>query len=234
MVVLLLVVAAARAACTAESPPHAVALVELYTSQRCTGCRPAEHWLSGLRRRFPREQVLPLVLHVDTWEYAGGRDPNARRGSERQSRLSLVQRMALVDTPHVLLQGREITTWRSGEFEEAVRQINARRARARLKVEIRDSPPGALAATVRAEIDDPRERADTALYLAAFQTREEDYVVLEWQGPLALPLNGRLVEERRLGLVPGGTADASGVAAFVQNHRTAEVLQAVLLPACSP
>lgn len=174
------------------------------------------------------------MLHVDTWEYAGGRDPYARRMPERQRRLSLLQRMALVDTPHVLLQGQELRTWRSGDFEEAVKRINARRAGARLTLEIRDSAPGVLVARVRAEIDDPGERGDAALYMAAFQSRREDYVVLEWQGPLALPASGRLLEERSLALLPGGAAHASGAAAFVQNRRTAEVLQAVLLPACSP
>ena len=89
-------------------------------------------------------------------------------------------------------------------------------------------------------------RADAALYLAAYESRLEnpvtagenrgrtlrhDYVVLEWQGPLALTA-GTVEEERLLPLLPGAVPTNSGVVAFVQNRRTAEVLQALMLPAC--
>jgi hypothetical protein len=55
-------------------------------------------------------------------------------------------------------------------------------------------------------------------------------VVLEWLGPLAI--SGRRVERRTLPLLPGASAEGSGVAAFVQDTRTGEVLQALLRSAC--
>ncbi len=238
----------AWANCVAESAPYTAALVELYTSHGCRGCPAAERWLSRLGSRFTADRVLPLGLHVDYWEYLGRKDPYAqRRLSERQRRLSLLQRMALVDTPHVVLQGREFQAWGSSEFDDAVKRINSQPERARLKVEIRSSGPGVLAATVQGRIADPAQRRDAVLYMAAFRVSKEvtvgdsagpspamGYVVLEWQGPFSSRSDGLLVAERSLGLLPGATGDASGVAAFVQNRRTAEVLQAVLLPACSP
>jgi hypothetical protein len=54
--------------------------------------------------------------------------------------------------------------------------------------------------------------------------------VLEWLGPFAV--TGRLVERRTLPLLPGAGAANSGAAAFVQNRRTGEVLQALLRSAC--
>jgi hypothetical protein len=36
------------AQCTKQSPPHAVALLELYTSEGCNSCPPADRWLSGI------------------------------------------------------------------------------------------------------------------------------------------------------------------------------------------
>jgi len=57
-----------------------------------------------------------------------------------------------------------------------------------------------------------------------------DHVVLEWLGPF--PVAGRLVERRTLPLLPGAAAANSGAAAFVQNRRTGEVLQALLRSAC--
>ncbi len=238
---------AARAGCMAESVPHTVALVEVYTSHRCSGCPAAERWLSRLGGRFTADRVVSLGLHVDYWEYLGREDPYAQgRLSGRQRRLSLLQRMALVDTPHVVLQGREVGSWGSSEFDEAVRRINAQPARARLKVEIRSSGPGVIAAAVQGQVTDPAQRRDAVLYMAAVRLPRQPtvgdhagpspahpYVVLEWQGPFPPRSDGLLVEERSLTLLPGAARDASGVAAFVQNRRTAEVLQAVLLSACS-
>jgi hypothetical protein len=230
---LLAAMAPARAACIAESQAHTVALVELYTSEHCARCPVAERWLARLAAGATPERVLPLELHTDYWEYFGSRDSRAeRRIANRHGRLSLLQRMALVDRPQVLLQGRDFQPWESRAFDDAVARINARPARARLEVEIR-SAAGAFAAGVRAEIDDPAQRADAVLFMAAFERRQQGYLVQEWQGPFAVQGGGR-VEERRLALLPGATPEASGVAAFVQNRRTAEVLQAVLLPACSP
>jgi hypothetical protein len=224
-----------QAACIAQSGPHTAALVELYTSEDCTSCRPADRWLSRLGSRFSLDRVVPLALHVDYRDYVEGKDPYAqRRVSERQRRLSLLQRMALVYTPEVVLQGRQFRAWESGEFDDAVKRINDQPARARLKVEIRGFEPGALAAAVEGEVVDPAQRRDAVLYMAAFQGRPYDYVVLEWQGPFSARGTGLLAAERRLALLPGATPSMSGVAAFVQNRRTAEVLQAVLLSACSP
>jgi hypothetical protein len=53
--------------------------------------------------------------------------------------------------------------------------------------------------------------------------------VLEWQGPYALG-----ERELELPLLPKANLAESGVAAFVQNRRTAEVLQALALAVCMP
>jgi hypothetical protein len=63
------------------------------------------------------------------------------------------------------------------------------------------------------------------------RTLAHDYVVFEWLGPIGF-VEGRIDERRELPLLPGAVPAHSGVAAFVQNRRTAEVLQALLLPAC--
>jgi hypothetical protein len=238
-----------QAACVAESGPYTAALVELYTSEGCSSCPPADRWLSRLGSRLPSDRVVPLALHVDYWDYLGWKDPYAqRRFSQRQRRLSLLQRMALVYTPQVVLQGHDFRPWASDAFDEALRRINAEPARARLKVEIRAARPAGLDAAVQAEVSDPA-RQDAGLYVAAFQSRLQsdvasgenagrrlahDYVVLEWQGPFPPGPDGHFAIERRLALLPGATPASSGVAAFVQNRRTAEVLQAVLRSACSP
>jgi hypothetical protein len=243
-------VPAGAGGCTAHSGQRTAALVELYTSEGCSSCPPADRWLSTLASRFSADRVVPLALHVDYWDYLGWRDPYAQRKfSERQRKLSLLQRMALIYTPQVLLQGRDFRAWNSPALDAAVERINAQPPRARLAIDILSAGSAGLRTAVRGEVLDQAQRADAALYIAAFQHRLQsdvgagenggrrlthDYVVLEWQGPIASRAEGGFAEERTLALLPTASAETSGVAAFVQNRRTAEVLQALLLAACSP
>src|SRR5467141_74642 len=141
---------AARAAepvCSAYSGPHTTALVELYTSEGCDSCPAADHWLSSLfAQGFRPDQVVPLALHVDYWDYIGWKDPYAKREfSQRQRRLSQLQRLALVYTPQVLLQGADFRPWDSAEFDHAVARINGQPARASLELEILEVRSDAMA-----------------------------------------------------------------------------------------
>jgi len=240
---------AAGAGCKAQSGDKTVALVELYTSEGCNSCPPADRWLSGLGGRGEApERVVPLALHVDYWDYIGWKDPYAKREfSQRQRKLSQLQRMALVYTPQVLLQGRDFPRWGSAAFDTAVAAINARPARARITLEILGAASGGLDTLARAELVDLALAGDAALYLAVYENRltsrvtagenngrtlTHDHVVLEWQGPFAFGSNGRISERRSLALLPKGAPDRSGVVGFVQDRRTAEVLQALRLPSC--
>ena len=53
-------------------------LIELYTSEGCSSCPAADHWLSQLRDD-PRlwQTIVPIALHVDYWDSLGWRDPFA-------------------------------------------------------------------------------------------------------------------------------------------------------------
>jgi hypothetical protein len=85
---------------------------------------------------------------------------------------------------------------------------------------------------VSAKLLDTAQAEDAGLYLAAYENRLESHLVLEWQGPLAFS-GPRLIQERALPLLPGAQRADSGVVAFVQNRRTAEVLQVLMLPSCA-
>src|SRR5688572_7023548 len=230
--------------CVSESGPGTAALVELYTSEGCSSCPPADRWLAGLGQRYVPGKVVPLALHVDYWDYIGWKDPYAKREfSLRQRKLSQLQRMALVYTPQVVLQGRDFRGWATKAFDETLARINAQPAKARMRLALLGVDRKTLEVEASAELLEPA--ADAALYLAAYQSKLEsrvsagenrgrilahDYVVLEWLGPF--PIAGRLAERRTLPLLPGARADNSGVAAFVQDRRTGEVLQALLRSAC--
>jgi len=91
----------------ATSPAdHTVALLELYTSEGCDSCPPADRWLSGLELGTPPLRAVALAFHVDYWDRLGWRD---RFGSavftERQHEQQSRRHAAFVYTPQVLLQG---------------------------------------------------------------------------------------------------------------------------------
>ena len=239
---------AKAAQCQARSGPHTTALVELYTSEGCDSCPPADRWLQGLAGRgFAPERVVPLSLHVNYWDYIGWKDPYAQqRFADRQRKLAQVMRARIVYTPQVLLQGQDFRGWGGHAFDEEVAHINARPPKAAITLALEGGRRDTLAVEVRAELLGPDEGADTALYLASYENRlvsrvsagenrgrtlAHDYVVFEWLGPIAFA-GGRVDERRVLPLLPNSVPANSGVAAFVQNRRTAEVLQALMLPAC--
>jgi hypothetical protein len=236
---------ASAAQCVARSGPQTAVLVELYTSEGCNSCPPADRWLSGLGRTYGTERVVPLALHVDYWDYIGWKDPFAKREfSQRQRRLSQLQRASFVYTPQILIQGRDYPGWNGADFERTVRQINGRVARASLELELLGSTAQALRLRASAVVSDAAQQADAVLYVAAYENRLEsrvtagenagrvlqhDHVVLEWQGPYGLG-----ERELTVKLLPKASRTDSGVAAFVQNRRTSEVLQALALAPCAP
>src|SRR5579864_1152938 len=129
---------AAAPACSAQSPAHTVALIELYTSEGCDSCPPADRWLSSLfAQGFQPDQIVPLALHVDYWDYMGWKDPYAKSDfATRQQKLARMRRPVIIYTPQVLLQGRDFRGWGSPGFTRAVADINARPVRARLRLSI--------------------------------------------------------------------------------------------------
>ena len=143
---------------------------------------------------------MPLALHVDYWDYIGWKDPYAKREfSLRQRKLSQLQRMALVYTPQVVLQGRDFRGWGTKGFDEAVARINAQPARANLKLELLRADANGLDVEVKCGAGEagltirlstwPPTRAGCESRVTAGENRgrilTHDYVVLEWQGPFA-------------------------------------------------
>src|SRR5262252_7106751 len=165
--------AASAAECSAYTGPHTTALVELYTSEGCDTCPPADHWLSSLfSRGFRPDQVVPLSLHVDYWDYIGWKDPFGRAEfSARQRKLAAMRRPVIVYTPQVVLQGQDFRRWASDDFNEEVSRINARAARARISLSIRSVEPKAIRADLSATLSDAAERKNAAVYLAAYENR---------------------------------------------------------------
>lgn len=91
------------------SQPTKTHLLELYTSEGCSSCPPAEAWLSKLKddSRLWREFV-PVAFHVNYWDRLGWRDPfAAQKWTARQYEYSALWKSSSVYTPGFVLDGRE-------------------------------------------------------------------------------------------------------------------------------
>lgn len=92
-----------------ESGPQKTHLIELFTSQGCSSCPPAEAWLSRLKNE-PRlwKDFVPVAFHVDYWDRLGWRDPFAsKQWTARQYQYSQAWKSESVYTPGFVLDGRE-------------------------------------------------------------------------------------------------------------------------------
>jgi hypothetical protein len=128
-------------ACTATSGPQAPTLVELYTSQGCSSCPPADRWLS----RLPRDgSVLPLAFHVSYWDYIGWKDPFAQAAfGERQRQQQRINGSRIAYTPQVVLQGqdrRDWSGWRAQPAGAAAVQITLARDGAGVQATLKGAP----------------------------------------------------------------------------------------------
>lgn len=96
---------------TFQSPPRRAHLVELFTSEGCSSCPPAEDWLRGLRENAGLwREVVPVAWHVDYWDSLGWKDRWASPlFTRRQRDYASAWGSRQIYTPCFVLNGRE---WR--------------------------------------------------------------------------------------------------------------------------
>ncbi|HET9386770.1 MAG TPA: DUF1223 domain-containing protein [Gemmatimonadales bacterium] len=236
--------APAAAQCIKESPPHAVALLELYTSEGCNSCPPADRWLSRIAREGPGpDAAVPLAFHVDYWDRLGWKDRFASaRFSERQQALARQAGSRAVYTPGVFFNFQEFRGWGSARFDDALRAVNGKPARADIRLELNTLSEAQLALKADFRMMAPNKgHAFVALYENRLSTDvkggenrgvtlQHDYVVREWIGPIEIA--GSVELRRTLALQGDWKTSDLGVAAFVQDAAGREVLQATALAVC--
>ena len=103
----------AQATARFESGPAQVSLLELYTSEGCSSCPPAEAWLSALSQNPELwKAVVPVAFHVDYWDNLGWKDWfSSREFTQRQCRYAASWGAGSVYTPAFVLNGAEWQAW---------------------------------------------------------------------------------------------------------------------------
>lgn len=233
--------------CGLRSPQQRLGLLELYTSEGCNSCPPADRWLSRLRTNYSDQQVVPLAFHVDYWNQLGWPDRFSHgRHTQRQQQASLRNRAEFIYTPQFLLDGKDVRPARSVDALGAyLTPINKEPARAQISARVSVSASREIEVNGQATVNLSMSNADT--YLALYENGiiskvtagenggkmlQHDFVVRTLVGPI--PASGQGIAAFAHKITPPADAkpDALGLAIFVQDRVSGTVLQAVASEDC--
>lgn len=215
-------------ACRQPPAGKKLALVELYTSEGCDSCPPADHFLSALP---PEGEALPIAWHVDYFDALGWKDRFALPAAARRQ-VSLLEgrRERVVVTPQFFVDGEPLREWRDGRaFRSRVLRSVGRAGAARVALAGAELAGQALAVAVDVEgLQGPATlglvRVESGLRSVvtagenAGRTLEHDHVVRDFIGPVPLaPTHARF--QARFALPPGasGAGKSLRVVAWVQD-----------------
>ena len=238
--------ASAQAAetCHAQSGPQTGALLELYTSEGCSSCPPADKWLTNVATNADPTRLSLLAFHVDYWDDIGWKDRFASHDyTRRQSARVRVGGSTTIYTPQVMLGSRLDQRWyRPDDVAAAIRDQQARPSPVSLSMSAVPQSQDVVADLKAMPLT--AVSASAQLYLAIYQnqlvspvkagenegvTLHHNHVVRGLWGPWPVSSQGAA---RRLRITPPKSATLAqlGLTAFVQDSRTGETLQALSLP----
>ena len=232
--------------CTVKSGPRTAALVELYSSEGCSSCPPADQRLSALRQEAGASSlIVPLALHVTYWDQIGWTDPLAQaQFDSRQAELLRHQPRHVAYTPQFFVGGTELRSWHT-QLPAAIRRINATAAPVAIGLSATPGPGGKL--VIEADASAADAQTGGQLYVAISEsaivstvlrgenrgvTLHHDAAVRLWLGPVALA-QGRARLRRDVQLPASWRPEQLQVVAFVQRADSSAILQAVSTASCA-
>jgi hypothetical protein len=227
----------ANAQTAAASDP---VLIELFTSQGCSSCPPAEalldRWGTDL---FNANKALPLAFHVDYWDYLGWKDPfSSPEASDRQRAYGAFFQSNSIYTPQMVIQGQ--VGFNGADSARAQREL--------LEAHTSSLPALGLSThygfnTLETRVTIPNTLAqnlnkDSILYVAVFENNlstsvqkgensgavlNESFVVRNLKAVNYGNIQG---SEERLVLpqIPGTKASHLGIAVWFQDRQTMKVI----------
>lgn len=236
--------ASTAAECSARSGPQRTVLVELYTSEGCSSCPPADRWLSGLRGAgIGPEAAIPLAFHVDYWNKLGWPDRFSQAAySDRQRLASRRNRLDFVYTPQFIVDGKDFrqptgygALQQPRDRERASIELTAKTTASQLEVVTSTSlVPGERSQVPELFVVLTEDGLSTQVAAGENMGRQlrHDAVVRTLLEPTRVTPEEPARLERTIALERGWNPGRLTVVAFVQDRVTGEVLQALALPVC--
>ncbi len=210
-------------------------IVELFTSEGCSSCPPADKLLSEIARTQPvaNAEVLVLSEHVDYWNRLGWRDPfSSAAFSQRQNQYAAAFRKDGVYTPQMVVDGR--TEFIGSSTRDATKAIQDAAARMKAKVTLSRSGDGLII-----NVEGVPVKFDADVYLAITESGLRSNVTAGENSGHMLEHTGVVRELTVVGRTKNGAfskkavippADAGRKAiVFVQDRRSQEILGAASL-----
>jgi hypothetical protein len=213
---------AGAAVCERSAGVRPPLVVELYTSEGCSSCPPADRWLSTLKGR---DDLLPLAFHVSYWNRLGWVDRFATQdATQRQYALARAMGAPNVYTPQVVAQGRDWRRWPAlppaAEVPPAPMSLKVRREGERVIADVGASP-GRWTGYWAVLEDGHRSRVSAGENRG--ETLAHDHVVRlyrsvgDWQGAQTFTLDlppADAAHARRVAFVIAGAGDLRPVQAL--------------------
>lgn len=204
-------------------------VVELFTSQGCSSCPPADELLAELA---DRPDVIALSHHVDYWNYIGWADPfSSPEATARQQAYRDALGLRVVYTPQMVIDGRrDVAGSRRAAVETAVEEASARADRIAVTI------AGDAQTGYRAELPEAALPAPATVWLVLFDPLHET-AVSRGENAGAVLRNRNVVRElRSLGswtgeatALPVETAGRDGCAIIVQRGKAGPILGAAAM-----
>lgn len=182
---------AQRSPLPADGP--APVLVELFTSQGCSSCPPADQALADLGQEA---DIVALSFHVDYWDYIGWKDPFARPDfTKRQKWYADRMNLRMVYTPQMVIHGqREVVGSRQQQVQASLNAARQEAGASPVRLSLaRES--GSYRIEI-AEQDPPGQSGAATLYVAWYDEREKTRVT-EGENRGKTLLNTHIVREIR-------------------------------------
>ena len=132
----------APASCSARSAAAVTPLIELYTSEGCSSCPPADKWLSALATTPSKDEAAPVALafHVDYWDRLGWTDRHASPAwTRRQAQQQRSNGARFSYTPQVVTNGIDRPDW------HVLRRAPQAEGAARVAIELERAGDGVVA-----------------------------------------------------------------------------------------
>lgn len=228
------------AAAAPSTQPAGVAVVELFTSQGCSSCPPAEKVLEDLRRAAERDgrPIFTLAFHVDYWNHGGWADPFSDAAySHRQQEYVKAFKLDSLYTPQMVVNGRrEFVGSDAGAADRSVKEATAAKATARISVVVHAT--GKDGYQVRTTVDgaDANAVLNVAVVEQGLSTevkggenggrRLQEPSVVRWFKTVPISDAGDV----EVPPLPAVRADRASVVVFVQRSDNKSVLGAATAP----